>query len=173
MFGGGVIAYPTEAVYGIGCLPYDDAALERVLALKRRHPAKGLILIAASIDQVDEFAILPGGDRGRQIRADWPGPVTWIVPARDSVAPAIGGGRGTVAMRVTAHPVARALCEAVGSAIVSTSANVSGHSPIREKTRLRNQLGRAVDMIVPGAPGDRARPTAIRDAGTGATIRAD
>jgi len=170
---GGAIAYPTEAVYGIGCLPLDEAAVAHVLALKRRQANKGLILIAANVSQAEAFASLPDGEVGAQIAAQWPGPVTWILQARRGVSELITGGRPTVAIRVTAHPVAQALCLAAGSAIVSTSANISGHEPIRSKTRLRRQLGKTVDMIVPGALGDRTNPTVIRDGSTGAIIRAD
>jgi len=141
--------------------------------MKQRQAAKGLILIAADLDQVAEFALIPGGATGERIRADWPGPVTWVLPARPHVSALITGGRTSVAMRVTAHPSARALCIAAGCALVSTSANLSGRQPIRHPLRLRRQLGRAVDMIVPGALGDLASPTVIRDAGTGRTIRAD
>ena len=170
---GGVIAYPTEAVYGIGCLPFDEAAVAHVLALKRRQASKGLILIAADIEQAEVFAKLPDGEIGAQIQASWPGPVTWVLEARRDTSPLITGGRTTIAIRVTAHPVARSLCAAAGSALVSTSANLSGREPIRNMARLRRQLGRSVDMIVPGELGDRTKPTAIRDGSTGAIIRAD
>ncbi|MBT8442980.1 MAG: threonylcarbamoyl-AMP synthase [Gammaproteobacteria bacterium] len=170
---GGVIAYPTEAVYGLGCLPQDEAAIDRILRLKRRSPSKGFIVIAASMKQVRECAALPEGEIGALVRDSWPGPVTWILHARDHVSASITGGRSTIAIRMTAHPVARALCITTGCAIVSTSANLSGHEPIRHKARLRRQIGRAVDMIVPGDLGDRTKPTAIRDGSTGAVIRAD
>jgi L-threonylcarbamoyladenylate synthase len=170
---GGVIAYPTEAVYGIGCLPYDEHALERVLQLKRRSPHKGFIVIAASTAQVEAYAELPDGDIGSEVNASWPGPVTWVLQAKQHVSSILTGGRSTIAIRMTAHPVARGLCIRTGSAIVSTSANLAGHAPIRSKTRLRRQIGGAVDMIVPGDLGNRARPTAIRDGSTGAVIRAD
>lgn len=173
MRSGGIIAYPTEAVYGIGCLPLSAHAVARVLRLKHRHAAKGFVLVAADIPQVEAFATIPGGEIGAEISATWPGPVTWILPARHHVPSSITGGRATVAIRMTAHPVARALCLAAGSALVSTSANLSGRQPITRKTTLRSQLGRRVDMIVPGDLGQRAKPTAIRDAGTGALIRAD
>lgn len=173
MRSGGVIAYPTEAVYGIGCLPLSAGAVARVLRLKHRHAAKGFVLVAADMPQVEAFAMIPGGKIGAEIAATWPGPVTWILPARRHVPSSITGGRATVAIRMTAHPVARALCLAAGSALVSTSANLSGRQPITRKTTLRSQLGRMVDMIVPGDLGQRAKPTAIRDAGTGSLIRAD
>jgi L-threonylcarbamoyladenylate synthase len=170
---GGVIAYPTEAVYGIGCLPHESHALARILAMKRRSASKGFILIAADLAQVEAFAELPKGEPGRDVAASWPGPVTWVLQARPSVPTIVTGSRDTVAIRVTAHPVARALCVAAGSALVSTSANVSGRNPITHRLKLRRQLGRALDMIVPGELGERRKPTEIRDGSTGAVIRAD
>ena len=160
-------------MFGLGCLPHDVAALERIVELKRRNTGKGFILIAASLAQAEVFAVLPDGDTGAQLRQSWPGPVTWILPAQPELPALLTGGRDTVAIRVTAHPIARALCLAAGGALVSTSANVSGHEPITDRFRLRRQLGRDIDMIVPGALGKHAKPTAIRDGGTGAVIRAD
>lgn len=170
---GGVIAYPTEAVFGIGCLPHDETAVAHILAMKRRQATKGLILIAADVAQAETYARIPDGELGERIKAKWPGPITWVLEAQDHVSPLITGGRTTIAMRVTAHPVARSLCEAAGSALVSTSANLSGREPIRSGIRLRRQLGRTVDMIVPGELGNRDKPTEIRDGSTGAVIRAD
>ena len=141
--------------------------------MKHRHAAKGFVLVAADIAQAQALANIPDDAIGAEIRASWPGPVTWVLPARRGLPASITGGRDTVAIRVTAHPIARALCAAAGSALVSTSANVSGRSPITRKTNLRSRLGRSVDMIVPGELGGRAKPTAIRDAGTGGLIRAD
>jgi len=168
---GGVIAYPTEAVYGIGCLPEDAYALERVLAIKQRDASKGLIVIAASIDQLESLAEFPAGDRGREIRASWPGPVTWIVRARAGLPHALTGSRPTVAVRVTRHPIARRLCERAGSAIVSTSANLSGRRPARTALAVRRQLGDSIDWVLAGPLGDSAKPTEIRDAATGRILR--
>jgi len=170
---GGVIGYPTEAVYGIGCIPYEADALERILALKRRSSTKGFVLIAADLAQIEEFVHLPEGDRGAEVRGSWPGPVTWVLRARRHVPAILTGGRDTVAIRMTAHPVARALCVAAGCALVSTSANLSGRRPITRALTLRRQLGSALDMIVPGQLGERAKPTAIREGSTGRIIRAD
>jgi L-threonylcarbamoyladenylate synthase len=113
---GGVIAYPTEAVYGLGCLPDDADALDRIIAIKQRAARKGLIVIAANIAQLEPLAMLPGGEIGEQVRASWPGPVTWIVPARPGVWPQLTGGRATLAVRVSAHPLVQQLCRRCGSA---------------------------------------------------------
>lgn len=172
MRGGGVIGYPTEAVFGLGCLPDDARAVARVLAIKNRSWRKGLLLIAADIEQIVAWAVLPGGDVGRAIAETWPGPVTWVLPARERAPPWITGGRETIAMRVTDHPVARALCKRAATPIVSTSANVSRQPPIRRPLVLRRRLGRDLDYIVPGATGGRLQPSTIRDGRTGRLIRA-
>ena len=120
---GGLIAYPTEAVYGIGCLPGNRGAVKRLLRIKQRSWRKGLILIAASLDQLADLIVLPESGLRAEILKSWPGPVTWVLEAQPGVPAWLGGGRGTLAVRVTDHPLARRLCERVGEALVSTSAN--------------------------------------------------
>lgn len=168
----GVIAYPTEAVYGLGCDPLEAAAVARILHIKRRDAAKGVILIAARIEQVLPFMAKLPGEVLAKLEASWPGPVTWVVPAASHVPAWLTGGRTTLAVRVTAHPVARALSEACDMALVSTSANRSGQAPARSGLMVRMQLGEAVDCIVPGAVGGLLRPTEIREAITGKILRA-
>jgi L-threonylcarbamoyladenylate synthase len=169
---GGVIAYPTEAVFGLGCRPDDRSAVMRLLAIKRRSWRKGLILIAASVAQLERYVVLPPEPMRSTVLATWPGPYTWILAARRGVPRWVSGGRDGVAVRVTAHPLASALCDRVGGALVSTSANVSRRPPQRSLIKLRRGLGRAVDYILAGPLGDAARPTPIRDARTGRTLRA-
>lgn len=168
---GGVIAYPTEAVYGLGCNPLDFTALERVIEIKQRDAGKGLIVVAANAEQLAAVADLPGGDIGRKIDASWPGPVTWIVPANRNVPPALTGGRSTIAVRVSAHPIVQRLCLAFGGALVSTSANLSGRKPARNPLRVRCQLGDLVDFVLAAPLGDSAQPTEIRVAASGEILR--
>lgn len=169
---GGVVAYPTEAVYGIGCLPENDVALARVIAIKLRDTRKGLIVVAATREQLEPLAELPGGEIGRRIQATWPGPVTWIVPARRGVSALLTGGRPTLAVRVSDHPIVSRLCRRTGSALVSTSANHSGRQPARSALAVRKRLGAEVDFVLSGPLGTMARPTEIRDAASGAVLRA-
>jgi L-threonylcarbamoyladenylate synthase len=169
---GGVIAYPTEAVFGLGCLPERRDAVERVLAIKRRSWRKGVLLIGSELSQLERFVELPSGRRRAQILASWPGPVTWVLTARPGAPQWISGGRDTVAVRLTDHPLARALCSRVGAALVSTSANVSRRPPIRSVIRLRRELGQEVDYVLPGALGGLAQPTVIKDGRTGKILRA-
>jgi L-threonylcarbamoyladenylate synthase len=169
--GGGVIAYPTEAVFGLGCLPRARAAVLRVLAIKRRSWRKGLILIGANLAQVERYVTLPPEPRRGEVLGTWPGPHTWVLDARASAPRWITGGRGSVAVRVTAHPLARELCLAVGEALVSTSANVSRRPPHRRLLRLRRDLGGQIDYVLPGPLGGLASPTLIRDGRSGKTLR--
>ena len=169
---GAVIGYPTEAVFGLGCDPGNEAAFRRLLALKRRPEAKGVILIAADEQQLAPYLGHIEPSIRERIRAGWPGPVTWIVPAAANVPGWLTGGRDSLAVRVTDHPVAAALCRAFGGALVSTSANRSGQPPARSALRCRMLFGSGLDAVVHAPVGGLARPTAIYDARTGATIRA-
>ncbi len=168
---GGLIAYPTEAVYGLGCDPRDEEAARRLLALKRRPPRKGLILIAADFAQLAPFLQpLTSADRAR-LTATWPGPYTWLIPARPDTPRWLRGRHDTLAVRVTAHPLAAALCRACGHPLVSTSANFSGRPPARSALAVRRQLGTAMDYLLPGPTGGSAQPTEIRDLHTGRRVR--
>jgi L-threonylcarbamoyladenylate synthase len=167
---GGIIAYPTEGVWGLGCDPYNAEAVLRLLALKHRPWQKGLILIAASYDQVTPFVTTTPALLER-VRNTWPGPVTWLLPARDATPLWLRGTHPTVAVRVTAHPVAAALCRRFGGAVVSTSANIAGHPPARKRLQVQHRFGTALDYIVPGNLGSQSGATQIRDARSGAVVR--
>lgn len=168
---GGVIAYPTEAVYGIGCDPQRFEAVERVLRLKGRSAEKGMILVAGSLSQFEGYVRMDRAMK-RRVTATWPGPVTWIVPAGELAPAWITGGRPTLAVRVTAHHQTAALCLEFGGPLVSTSANPSGRRPARTPLEVRLRLaGRELDFLVPGATGAGGRPTEIRRGDTGAVLR--
>jgi L-threonylcarbamoyladenylate synthase len=168
---GGVIAYPTEAVFGLGCLPRERRAVMRVLKIKRRSWRKGLILIGADLAQLERYVVLPPEPRRAAVLATWPGPNTWVLDARADAPRWITGGRASVAVRVTAHPVAAELCRRAGEALVSTSANVSRRPPHRRSLTLRRDLGRSVDYVLTGPLGGLASPTPIRDGRTGRALR--
>jgi L-threonylcarbamoyladenylate synthase len=170
---GGVVAYPTEAVWGLGCDPFDEAAVLRLLALKQREVEKGLILVAADLQQFDgllDWDTLPT-DRAEAVYASWPGPHTWIVPASSRVPRWITGMHDGVAARVSAHPQVIALCEAFGGPLVSTSANPAGAPPPRTADDFDAVLFAQLDGIVDGQVGTLAAPTAIRDARDGRVLR--
>lgn len=170
---GGVVVYPTEAVWGLGCDPFDEAAVRRLLALKQRPVDKGLILVAGTLGQLDgllDWEALPT-DRREAVFASWPGPHTWIVPATGRVPHWITGAHDGVAVRVSAHPTVVALCRAFGGPLVSTSANPAGAPPPCSLAAFDAALLAAVDGVVAGETGGLDRPTAIRDARSGAALR--
>lgn len=174
MIRGGVIAYPTEGVWGLGCIPFDGEAVHRLLAIKRRPVDKGLILVGADAAQFDAVVDWSRLDRTARERvlASWPGPHTWRVPASRAAPAWITGGRDTIAVRASAHPVVAALCTRLGGPIVSTSANLSGEPAPTRMDDLSPALLALVDGVCEGETGGRAAPTSIRDAMTGATLRA-
>lgn len=169
---GGLVAYPTEGVFGLGCDPRDAEALARLVALKGRPAAAGLILIAAEFSQLAPWLAPLDPALEARAAATWPGPVTWIWPATKAIDPQLSGGRATLAVRVTAHPTANALCHAFGGALVSTSANRHGEPPARSAAEVQRGFGAALDAIIDAPCGGLPGPTEIRDALTGAVLRA-
>lgn len=169
---GGIVAYPTEAVYGLGCDPWNVEAVLRLLDLKQRPIGKGLILIGASWAHLRPFLTPLTPDIRNRVERTWPGPVTWLLPASDETPVWLRGQHASIAVRITAHPIAAALCQAVDTALVSTSANLSGRPPTRSALRVRRALGHELDYLLVGPLGSQQRPTEIRDARTGTVLRA-
>jgi L-threonylcarbamoyladenylate synthase len=172
---GAVVAYPTEAVYGLGCDPANEAAVRTVLQIKDRHEDAGLILIGARIEHLEPWMDLADDVSLRPALDTWPGPVTWLVPSSPATPRWISGKHDTVALRMTAHPVCRLLCDLFGGALVSTSANPSGMPPARDVATVRAYfgplIGDRVAGIVAGALGDSTSPSVIRDLATGKQLR--
>jgi L-threonylcarbamoyladenylate synthase len=164
---GGIVAYPTEHCFGLGCDPMNERAVARLFAIKHRPPGKGLILLADDVEQLARYvASVP-----TRAADTWPGPYTWLLEPRLHVPRWITGTHARVAVRVTAHPQAAQLCRATGMAIVSTSANRTGERPARSYRDVLRRFGTAVDYALPGRVGELDRPTPIRDGATDETIR--
>ncbi|KPV39800.1 tRNA threonylcarbamoyladenosine biosynthesis protein RimN [Thiohalorhabdus denitrificans] len=168
---GGVLAYPTESCFGLGCDPRNQAAVERVLAAKGRAEAKGLILIGASWEHLAPYMGRLTVPMRRRMDRAWPGPVTFLVPPSAAVPPWVRGDHARVALRWTAHPHAARLCKAFGGALVSTSANREGEPPARTAVQCRETFGSALDGCLRGRVGPRRAPSAIIDAETGCRHR--
>ncbi|BDH44373.1 threonylcarbamoyl-AMP synthase [Salmonella enterica subsp. enterica serovar Choleraesuis] len=167
-----VIAYPTEAVFGVGCDPDDEIAVNRLLALKQRPVDKGLILIAASYEQLKAYiddSFLTQEQRD-VVSACWPGPVTFVFPARPETPRWLTGRFDSLAVRVTDHPDVIALCQAYGKPLVSTSANLSGQEPCRTWQEVQLQFGEDFPVLK-GNTGGRTNPSEIRDALSGELFR--
>lgn len=169
--GGGVVAYPTEAVFGLGCDPLNPDAVHRLLALKQRPIDKGLILIAADLAQLVPFIKPLRAEDETLLANTWPGPHTWLLPSRADTPRWLRGRHNSIAVRVTAHPGAAALCRATGHALISTSANPAGSSPARNALRVRQYFSDRLDTILHGPLGTETGPTPIRDLTTKKLIR--
>jgi L-threonylcarbamoyladenylate synthase len=167
---GEVIALPTEAVYGLSADPRNVSALQQLITLKKRNPDKGLILVASEFSQLEPFIEPLSADIQDRLMATWPGPYTWIVPARLSVPSLLRGKHESLAVRISAHPVVSALCAEFGGALVSTSANPEGLPPAMSEQEVRDYFGKEV-LIIAGELGGHKKPTEIRDALSNKVIR--
>ncbi len=166
----GIIAYPTEGVFGLGCNPDNDNVIDRLINLKERSADKGLILIAADRKQLSRYTGTVSGDIETRLDNSWPGAVTWILPAAADISPLLTGGRNTIAARVTAFSTAAMLCRACGHALISTSANRSGASPCTSASQVESEFEQ-LDYIVNLPVGTLQGPTPIFDGVSGKQLR--
>lgn len=167
-----VVAYPTEAVFGLGCNPNSQSAVENLLVLKQRPVSKGLILIATALD-----FLLPFIDERplaelhwQRLTAQYARPTTWVVPAKKTMPKFLTGDFDSIAVRISQHPAVKLLCEQAGFALTSTSANLSGQPPCRTAQEVTRQFG--ADFPVLEMPvGDAVNPSEIRDIFTNQIFR--
>jgi L-threonylcarbamoyladenylate synthase len=167
---GGVIAYPTETVWGFGCIPTYTQAVERILEIKGRSARKGLIIIAANQQQLMPWVANLSEKQWQTLSTQTERPTTWIVPASERVPPLVTGGRATIAVRITSHPQIARLCSQVGP-IVSTSANRSGKPVVVSRFQCIQQFASDVDWVLPGDCGSPGQSSRIVDMQTGQIIR--
>lgn len=168
---GHVIAYPTEAVYGLGCDPFNEAAVKKLLQLKNRKVSKGLILIASDIAMLKPLIGEITQEQWQLLIESWPAALTWLVPKSELVPAWISGKHTSVALRVTAHPLAKALCEQFKGPIVSTSANPEAQDPARDAQTVINYFKDKVDFVLSGPVDQNAKPSTIKDLITGKVLR--
>ncbi|OOF44806.1 Sua5/YciO/YrdC/YwlC family protein [Rodentibacter trehalosifermentans] len=159
-----VVAYPTEAVFGLGCNPFSESAVKKLLDLKQRPMEKGLILIAPTLDFLFPFVDIDKLDESRlaRLKAHNENPITWVVPAKSNVPAFLTGKFNRIAVRLTDHPAVLALCEATGFALTSTSANLTGAPPCRTAAEVRSQFGENFPVL-DWAVGKAQNPSEIRD----------
>ncbi len=169
---GNVIAYPTEAVFGLGCDPDNEDALRKVLELKQRPWHKGLILIAGSYAQLKDYVddSMLNEQQKQTLNSTWPGPISWVMPIKKGVSKLLTGQFDSLAVRVTTHPDVIALCNAFGKPIVSTSANLSGLEPCRTYNEVLQQFGEDFPVLR-GEVGKRNKPSEVRNILTGELYR--
>jgi len=169
---GEVIAYPTEAVYGLGCDPGNREAIYRILELKGRQASAGFVLIASRFSQLEPWISPLETELIDRAMQAWPGPVTWLIPRAARVPDYVAGSHPTIALRITAHGPSRELCDAFDSALISTSANPSAEAPARSAQQVADYFGNRIAGILAGELGSSDKPSEIRDLISGKTIRA-
>lgn len=170
---GKIIAYPTEAVFGLGCDPQQNDAVGQLIELKNRHPDKGLILVAENFKQLEPYIARVDKSIAAIALKTWPGPVTWLWPVKnDAQVPSLLTGKHqTIAVRVSDHPVVKALCNNFGGAIVSTSANTDGQPPAKTIQQVKKYFPTGIHTLINAELGNLNQPTAIYDLITQAEIR--
>ncbi len=167
---GGVIAYPTESSFGIGCDPANIKALKRILAIKQRDPDKGLILLVSDITQAADYLQPLSQAALAKIQQPRDRATTWLIPRKPEVARELCGAHSKLAVRVTNHPVARALCQALDFPLVSTSCNLAGQPALYDDCAVKVQMGEQFDLILPGECGGQSASQII-DLETGLVLR--
>jgi len=178
---GEVIAYPTEGVWGLGCDPFNADAVDRLLALKNRPMDKGLILVAANLNQLSPLLSSLSDAQLSQLKqsvssdntkpsADYR-PTTWLIPANGHIPYWITGAHDTVAVRISKHPMVAALCQAFGGMIVSTSANPTKQAPALTQLATRHYFGKQIPVYLSGKVNRSGVTSAIRDLVTGDVLR--
>lgn len=164
---GGIVAYPTEAVWGLGCDPWNPRAVDRLLQIKHRPLNKGVILLASNFAQVEDLLSHLSAEQIARLKSSWPGPVTWLIPntgpIKKRIPDWICGQYPAFALRVTNHPIASALAKAVGHPIVSTSCNPSNQLPAKTIHQVRKYFPTELDAILSGNLGNNKNPSEIRD----------
>jgi L-threonylcarbamoyladenylate synthase len=168
---GKIIAYPTEAVYGLGCDPRNEQAVRQLLTLKGRAESAGFILIASDFSQLRPWVAETEDSLLDQAMKTWPGPVTWLFPRAQTCPDYIAGEHDTIAVRITAHQPSRTLCEAFGGALISSSANRTSDRPARSKAEVEKYFHQQLGGILDGRLGKVERPSEIRDLTNGTVIR--
>jgi L-threonylcarbamoyladenylate synthase len=167
---GGLIAYPTESCYGLGCDPANRKAVQRILKLKQRPQRKGLILIASHYHQVERYLQPLTPAEQAKLQNDGTQAVTYLLPTLHSTPRWLRGEHDTLAVRLTAHPFAKQLCRSAGSALVSTSANRSGMRPAKTYAECQRMFGKKV-WVLRGRVGKRKQPSTIRAWADGRIVR--
>ena len=170
---GDVIAYPTEAVFGIGCLPNNESALKKVIDVKARDINKGMILISHDLSYLKKYVNFKEISLAemKYMEQFWPGPYTFILPALPDVSFYITGNHSTIAVRISSHPLIKSLCEVVGEPLISTSANKSKEAPCKTYRETICRLGNLVDYVVEGCTLGYLNPSAIIDLKSKTVIR--
>ena len=167
---GGIIAYPTEAVYGIGCDPYNKDSVKKITQIKKRESRKSYILVASELSQLSNLINI--NSLSEEVLNSWPGHNTWLIkPKKNIPSWLMDNENGLIAIRVSSHPEIVELCQFFKNPIISTSANISGNKILKNHHDVEKIFGSDLDYLVLGNVGEHPEPSIIKDMKTGKVIR--
>jgi L-threonylcarbamoyladenylate synthase len=167
---GAIFGYPTDTIWGFGCHPLIARSVDRILQIKNRNPAKGLILLSSKLEYCAAYVGLDC-EQLEPVRSSTDHPTTWLVPASRECPIWIRGNYPTVAIRITRHPFLKFLCDQLEAPIVSTSANRSSKATVRNSLQMRKQFGEELDFIISGFATGSNRPSEIKSLLSGTILR--
>ncbi len=157
-----VFAYPTEGVWGLGCNPFSEKAVKKLINLKKRPKNKGIIVLAGSLQQLLPFTQHLSDKLKKRMNSKWPGPHTWLVPSSPDIPKWLIGPTGLVALRLSDHKTVIELTESLNMPICSSSANISGQEPAKNSDEIRTFFGNKV-LIIEGELGGLKKPTPVQN----------
>ena len=167
---GEVIGYPTEAVYGIGCDPWNQSSVEKIAKIKGRKKRQTFLMVASSIDQLTDLIDI--SRLSSQVKSSWPGHTTWLIKAKENVPYWLQDEQtNKVGVRISNHPLVRELCNEYGKPIISTSANISGKEEIKNQQEFMRTFSSDINYLVDGDLGDYDKASMIIDMETNKKIR--
>ena len=157
-----IFAYPTEGVWGIGCNPFSEKAVKKLILLKKRPKNKGIIILGGYMEQLTPFTEHLDEKLKKRMYSKWPGPHTWLVSSSSRTPKWLLGPKGLIALRLSSHKTVIKLTETLGMPICSTSANLSGNEPAKDSNEIRTFFKDTV-LIIGGELGSLKRPTPVQD----------
>jgi tRNA threonylcarbamoyl adenosine modification protein (Sua5/YciO/YrdC/YwlC family) len=163
VLGGGVIAFPTDTLYGLGCSLFDVSAVEMVARLKRRDPSLAVISLISDPRLVDGLAVDVTPAARQLVRKFWPGPLSLILRAAPIVPARVRGAGGTIALRCPSDTLCQRLLDAIGGPVVSSSANLSGQKPAETAAEVVRIFGNQLDLVIDGGPRAGGKPSTLVD----------
>jgi len=159
---GGLIIYPTDTVYGLGCYPFNAKAVERIFRTKGERKEKPLPILGSDMECVQKIAYL--NENARKIAERfWPGPLTLVVPKKQALPDIVTCGLGSVGVRIPNHKIALLLISLCGGLLVGTSANKTGEKPPKTAHEAAEQLGEHVDIVLDAGPTPLRRESSVLD----------
>ena len=160
---GGVVAYPTDTLYGLAADPRSTEAIARLFKVKGRQQGHAIPLIAGDVAQVDEAGVMTTLAQ-RLAKTFWPGPLSLVLASRPAIVPQVRAADDSIAIRIPASDTARALADAVGFCITATSANLSGEAATADPNEVRDGIGDSIDFLLDKGPAPGGPPSTIVDA---------